>query len=145
MDKASEALDPSTLLTAVGVDLSPDILQQALTHSSYAYEQGGLDNERLEFLGDSVLGQAITAALYHQFPDLPEGELAKRRASIVSTGALADVARGIELGDYLRLGRGEELTGGREKPSLLADALEALVGAIFSIRGPRPPTMLSTA
>ena len=73
MDKASEALDPSTLLTAVGVDLSPDILQQALTHSSYAYEQGGLDNERLEFLGDSVLGQAITAALYHQFPDLPEG------------------------------------------------------------------------
>ncbi len=137
MDQASKALDTSTLLTSVGVDLSPDILQQALTHSSFAYEQGGFDNERLEFLGDSVLGQAITAALYHQFPDLPEGELAKRRASIVSTGALADVARGVKLGDYLRLGRGEELTGGREKPSLLADALEALVGAIFLDKGPQ--------
>ena len=137
IDEASEALDPSTLLTAVGVDVSPEILQQSLTHSSYAYEQGGIDNERLEFLGDAVVGQAITAALYHHYPDLPEGELAKRRASIVSTGALAEVARGISLGNYLRLGRGEELTGGREKPSLLADALEALVGAIFLDKGPQ--------
>ncbi len=137
IDEAPEALDPSTLLTAVGVDVSPEILQQSLTHSSYAYEQGGLDNERLEFLGDAVVGQAITAALYHHYPDLPEGELAKRRASIVSTGALAEVARGISLGGYLRLGRGEELTGGREKPSLLADALEALVGAIFLDKGPQ--------
>ena len=136
-NEAVEALDPSTLLTAVGITISPEILQQALTHSSYAYGQGGLDNERLEFLGDAVVGQAITAALYHQYPDLPEGELAKRRASIVSTGALADVATGISLGSYLRLGRGEELTGGREKPSLLADALEALIGAVFLDQGPQ--------
>jgi ribonuclease-3 len=137
IDETLEVSDPSALLVAVGVNLSPEILSQALTHSSYAYEQGGLDNERLEFLGDAVVGQAITAALYHHYPDLPEGELAKRRASIVSTGALADVARGIELGRYLRLGRGEELTGGREKPSLLADALEAVVGAIFLDQGPQ--------
>jgi ribonuclease-3 len=76
IDEAPEALDTSTLLTAVGVELSPEILEQSLTHSSYAYEQGGLDNERLEFLGDAVVGQAITAALYHHYPDLPEGELA---------------------------------------------------------------------
>jgi ribonuclease III len=137
MDEAPAALDPSTLLDKIGVELSGDMIAQALTHSSYAYEQGGVNNERLEFLGDAVVGQAITAALYNQFPDLPEGELAKRRASIVSTGALAEVAHGIGLGDYLRLGRGEELTGGREKPSLLADALEAVVGAIFVDKGPQ--------
>jgi ribonuclease-3 len=117
-------------------------LAQALTHSSFAYENGGSDNERLEFLGDSVLGQAITAALYRHFPDLPEGELAKRRASIVSTTALADVARTISLGDFLRLGRGEEITGGRDKPSLLADALEALIGVVFLENGPEAATGL---
>jgi ribonuclease-3 len=130
------AFDPAALWAALGVEVSPDILVRALTHSSYAYEQGGEDNERLEFLGDAVLGQTITAALYHRFPDLPEGELAKRRASIVSTMALAEVALGINLGTHLRLGRGEELTGGREKPSLLADALEALIAAVFLDKGP---------
>ena len=134
---AAGPVDPGPLVQALGIEVSPEILTQALTHSSFAYEQGGVNNERLEFLGDAVVGQAITAALYHQFPDLPEGELAKRRASIVSTGALAEVAKGMSLGSSLRLGRGEELTGGREKPSLLADALEALIGAVFLDRGPQ--------
>lgn len=129
-------LDPTLLWSALGVDVSAEVLTRALTHSSFAYEQGGLDNERLEFLGDAVLGQTITAALYHRFPDLSEGELAKRRASIVSTQALAEVAVGIDLGAYLRLGRGEELTGGRSKPSLLADALEAVIAAVFLDQGP---------
>jgi ribonuclease-3 len=137
MEEAPAPLDPSVLLLKIGVHISPDILTQALTHSSYSYENGGVNNERLEFLGDAVLGQAVTAALYREFPDLPEGELAKRRASIVSTGALADVAANLGLGDYLYLGRGEEITGGRQKPSLLADALEALVGAIFLDQGPQ--------
>jgi ribonuclease-3 len=123
-------------LEALGVEVSLEVLERALTHSSYAYEQGGLDNERFEFLGDAVLGQAITHSLYLRFPDLPEGELAKRRASIVSTSALAEVAESINLGVHLRLGRGEELTGGREKPSLLADTLEALIAAVFLDQGP---------
>lgn len=132
----SAAPDPAPLLEALGVEVSLEVLERALTHSSYAYEQGGLDNERFEFLGDAVLGQAITHSLYLRFPDLPEGELAKRRASIVSTSALAEVAESINLGVHLRLGRGEELTGGREKPSLLADTLEALIAAVFLDQGP---------
>jgi len=136
----SATLEPTPLLEALGVEVSLEILERALTHSSYAYEQGGLDNERLEFLGDAVLGQAITHALYLRFPDLPEGELAKRRASIVSTSALAEVAQSINLGAHLRLGRGEELTGGREKPSLLADTLEALIAAVFLDQGPLAAT-----
>ena len=141
-DEAHEVPPLAVLLESLGVEVGPDILVVALTHSSSAYENGGHDNERLEFLGDSVLGQAITAALYHRFPDLPEGELAKRRASIVSTTALAEVARSINLGDFLRLGRGEELTGGRDKPSLLADALEAVIGAVFLDQGPQAATAL---
>ena len=140
--KTDSVFDASPLLETLQVAVSAEGVAQALTHSSYAYENGGSDNERLEFLGDSVLGQAITAALYRQFPDLPEGELAKRRASIVSTTALADVARTISLGDFLRLGRGEEITGGRDKPSLLADALEALIGVVFLENGPEAATGL---
>ena len=135
VEKTEPVFDPSPLLEALQVEVSAESLAQALTHSSFAYENGGADNERLEFLGDAVLGQAITAALYRRFPDLPEGELAKRRASIVSTTALADIARSISLGDFLRLGRGEELTGGRDKASLLADALEALFGVVFLENG----------
>jgi ribonuclease-3 len=141
-DEAAAAFDPSPLVEALRVEVSKEMLERALTHSSFAYEQGGPDNERLEFLGDSVLGQAVTAALYRTFPDLTEGELAKRRASIVSTTALAEVAIGISLGSFLRLGRGEELTGGREKPSLLADALEAVIAAVFLDRGPVAATEL---
>jgi ribonuclease III len=142
VEKTEVVFDPSPLLEALQVEVSTESLAQALTHSSFAYENGGADNERLEFLGDAVLGQAITAALYRRFPDLPEGELAKRRASIVSTTALADIARSISLGDFLRLGKGEELTGGRDKPSLLADALEALFGVVFLEKGSSVATEL---
>src|SRR5450631_4921051 len=95
-----------------GVRLDHDLLERALTHRSFAYENGGLPtNERLEFLGDSVLGVIITDALYRTHPDLPEGRLAKLRASVVNMHALAGVGRRIGIGDQLRLGRGEELTG----------------------------------
>ncbi|MEX2441841.1 MAG: ribonuclease III domain-containing protein, partial [Pontimonas sp.] len=118
--------DWDVLRRALGVSISDEALRHALSHSSYAYENGGEDNERLEFLGDAVLGQSVTALLYRHYPDLPEGELAKRRAAIVSTHALARVATDISLGHFLLLGRGEERTDGRAKPSLLADALEAV-------------------
>ncbi|GIJ45765.1 ribonuclease 3 [Virgisporangium aliadipatigenens] len=123
------------LEAAFGVALDPKLLERALTHRSYAYENGGLPtNERLEFLGDAVLGVVITTALYHNHPDLPEGQLAKLRASVVNMRALADVARGLGpegIGPYLLLGKGEEATGGRDKASILADTLEALLGAIY--------------
>jgi ribonuclease-3 len=132
---------PSTvpLEAAFGITLEPDLLERALTHRSYAYENGGLPtNERLEFLGDSVLGVVITSALFHNHPDLPEGKLAKLRASVVNMNALAEVARGLGdagLGPYLLLGKGEETTGGRNKASILADTLEALLGAIYLEHG----------
>jgi ribonuclease-3 len=111
----------------------------ALTHRSYAYEHGGLPtNERLEFLGDSVLGLVVTDKLYRSHPDLPEGTLAKLRASVVNMTSLAGVARSLGdggIGPHLLLGRGEETTGGRQKDSILADALEALIGAIHLGRG----------
>lgn len=123
------------LLTSLDTTVSDDLLTLALTHRSYAYENGGLPtNERLEFLGDSVLGVVITERLYLSYPDRPEGELAKIRASVVNMHALADVARGLGeggLGQHLYLGRGEELTGGRDKDSILADGLESLFGAVF--------------
>src|SRR5690606_18265439 len=121
-----------SLTEKLGVEIDAELLSLALTHRSYAYEHGGIPhNERLEFLGDSVLGLAVTAMLYERFPDLPEGELAKRRAAGVSTIALADVARGTRLGAPLQLGRGEEQTGGRHNDPSLADATEALSGAAF--------------
>jgi len=116
----------------LGVQVNAELLELALTHRSYAYEHGGLPtNERLEFLGDSVLGQAVTVMLYREYPLLPEGDLAKRRASLVSTAALSEIARGIGLGEFVRLGRGETLTGGRDKSSILADTVEALIGAVY--------------
>jgi ribonuclease-3 len=124
--------DAAGLAVELGVPLGPELLQLALTHRSFAYENGGLPhNERLEFLGDSILGQAVTVMLYNENPDLDEGELAKRRASLVSSVALAEVARSIELGQYIRLGRGEELTGGHDKSSILADTVEAIIGAVY--------------
>src|SRR5215213_10114763 len=99
--------DRARLSEALGVTIDPALLQLALTHRSYAYEHGGLaHNERLEFLGDSILGQAVTVMLYRENPALDEGELAKRRASLVSSVALAEIARMIGLGAHLRLGRG---------------------------------------
>jgi ribonuclease-3 len=127
---------PTTLLeSAFGVRLDPELLELALTHRSYAYEHGGLPtNERLEFLGDSVLSVVITTSLFLEHPGLAEGKLAKLRSSVVNMRALAKVARGLGpggLGPHLLLGRGEETTGGRDKASILADTLEALLGAIY--------------
>lgn len=131
--------DRASLLKAIGVTLDADLLTLALTHRSYAYENGGLPpNERLEFLGDSVLGVVITDHLYRTHPELPEGQLAKLRASVVNMHALAGVARVLGeggLGAHILLGRGEEMTGGRDKASILADGLEALIGAVYLEHG----------
>jgi ribonuclease-3 len=124
--------DPLELMKSLEVTVEPGLLFQALTHRSYAYENGGLPtNERLEFLGDSVLGLVVTAALYRRHPELPEGQLAKLRAAVVNMRALAGVGRTLELGPYLMLGRGEEASGGRDKSSILADTVEALIGAVY--------------
>jgi len=113
-------------------DLDAELLERALTHRSFAYENGGLPtNERLEFLGDSVLGVVVTETLYRTHPDLSEGRLAKLRAAVVNARALADVGRTLSLGDYVRLGRGEESTGGRDKASILSDTVEAVIGAVY--------------
>ncbi|BDZ46330.1 ribonuclease 3 [Naasia aerilata] len=127
-----EAADRGVLLERLAVDVDPQLLELALTHRSYAYEHGGLPhNERLEFLGDAILGKAVTVKLYRDNPKLDEGDLAKRRASLVSSIALAEIARSLNLGAFLRLGRGEERTGGRDKSSILADAVEAVIGAVY--------------
>ena len=135
----SPPIAADALEAAFGVPIDPVLLDRALTHRSYAYENGGLPtNERLEFLGDAVLGLVITASLYHNHPELAEGQLAKLRASVVNMRALADVARSLGpsgLGRYLLLGKGEEATGGRDKASILADTLEALLGAIYLQHG----------
>ncbi|MDH6237520.1 ribonuclease III [Cryobacterium sp. CG_9.6] len=126
----------SSLVATLGVAVSADLLELALTHRSFAYENGAIPtNERLEFLGDSILGQAVTVMLYRTYPHLDEGHLAKRRASLVSTVALAEIARGLGLGEYVRLGKGEILTGGHDKSSILADTVEALIGAVYLDRG----------
>jgi ribonuclease-3 len=129
----------SSLLDALGVDLPDELLTLALTHRSYAYEHGGLPtNERLEFLGDAVLGLTITDELFHRHPDRSEGDLAKLRASVVNTQALAEVARNLTdegLGAHLLLGRGEVNTGGADKSSILADSMESLLGAIYLHHG----------
>lgn len=111
--------------------LEPELLERALTHRSYAYENGGLPtNERLEFLGDSVLGVVVTETLYRTHPDLSEGRLAKLRAAVVNARALAEVGREIGLGEHVKLGRGEQATGGRNKASILSDTVEAVLGAV---------------
>jgi ribonuclease-3 len=134
-----KAADPAELAAELGVEMDPELFRRALTHRSYAYENGDLPhNERLEFLGDSVLGVVITETLYLNHPELPEGKLAKLRASVVNMRALAEVARSIGadgIGKYLLLGRGEDATGGRDKPSILADTLEAILGAIHLQHG----------
>ncbi|WP_123023831.1 ribonuclease III [Mycolicibacterium stellerae] len=131
--------DRAALVEALGIELPDELLTMALTHRSYSYENGGLPtNERLEFLGDAVLGLTITEELYHRHPDRSEGDLAKLRASIVNTQALADVGRGLTddgLGTYLLLGKGEENSGGAGKSSILADGVESLLGAIYLEHG----------
>ena len=129
--RAADA-DIAVLLSKLQVQVSDDLLDRALMHRSFAYENGGLPtNERLEFLGDSVLGLIVTDTLFRKHPDLPEGNLAKLRAAVVNSRALASVARGVRLGSYVRLGKGEESTGGRDKSSILADTLEAVIGAVY--------------
>jgi ribonuclease III len=135
---AGSATPPSVahLRARLGLAVDLELLERALTHRSYAYEHGGLPtNERLEFLGDSVLGLVVTDALFHRHPDLTEGQLAKLRAAVVNMRALAQVGRTLELGRYVRLGRGEEATGGRDKSSILADTVEALIGAVYLDNG----------
>ncbi|WP_373426268.1 ribonuclease III [Agromyces albus] len=125
------------------IAVDPELLLLALTHRSFAYENGGIPtNERLEFLGDSILGQAVTVKLFRDHPDLEEGELAKRRASLVSSAALAEVGRSIGLGPFIRLGRGETMTGGADKPSILADTVEAIIGAVYLDAGGDAATAL---
>jgi ribonuclease-3 len=119
------------------------LLETSLTHRSYAFEQGATTtNERLEFLGDAVLGVVITDIAFQSFPHLPEGELAKLRAAVVNMTTLAEVARELELGDAILLGKGEELSGGRRKASILADAFEAVLGAAYLDRGLKTATEL---
>jgi ribonuclease III len=131
--EASPLPAPEALDAALGIRFRDGELREtALTHRSYAFEHD-LDatNERLEFLGDSVLGLVVTDMAFAAFPTMPEGELAKLRAAIVNAQALAEVARSLDLGSLVRLGKGEEQSGGRDKASILADALEAVFGAVY--------------
>jgi ribonuclease-3 len=115
-----------------------EYVNQALTHPTYVFEnknRGLKHNQRLEFLGDAVLGLAVGDFLFHEYPNHPEGDLTKMRAAVVCEASLADQARGLGLGRYLLLGRGEELNGGRERTSILADAFEAVIGAIYLTAG----------
>ncbi len=128
--------DVQQLLERWGVPIDPELLVLALTHRSFANEQGGIpNNERLEFLGDSVLSIIITDDLFTRFPELPESGLSKRRASIVSQTPLAEAAQQLGLGEYVLLGVGERKTGGMRKPSILSDTFEALIGATYLSRG----------
>jgi ribonuclease-3 len=119
------------LLGRLGAEISPELLKLALTHSSYAYENGGSDNERLEFLGDSILGYLVATHIFKLHSGLSEGEMTKLKNGVVSAQALAVAANRIDLGKYLFLGKGEEQTEGRRKENILADAFEALIGAAY--------------
>ena len=129
--------DLAGLRAALGVpDVDPDALRAAVTHRSYAFEHpGSTDGERLELLGDAVVGLAVTRRLLAADPAADEGLLSRRRSAVVNGGALAAAARAIDLGHHLRLGRGEAASGGAGKDSLLADAFEAVVGAVFASCG----------
>ncbi|WP_291313071.1 ribonuclease III [Corynebacterium sp. UBA2622] len=135
-EAAFAAVDHGPLLETLGVDLEADLLRLALTHRSFANEHDQLpNNERLEFVGDAVLGLSVANELFQRYPSRPESDLSPMRARVVSRYALADVARGIGLGEHILLGRGEEVTGGRDKDSILADTTEAVLGAIYRQHG----------
>ena len=124
------------LLHELGILVDPSLMDLAFTHRSWAYENGrGATNERLEFLGDSVLGFIVTEHIYRTYPERPEGQLAKVRAAVVSGHTLAQVARGLEIGTEMKLGRGEIATHGEAKESILADAMEAVIGAVHLTGG----------
>ncbi|WP_459611480.1 ribonuclease III [Corynebacterium urogenitale] len=128
--------DHAPLLEAWGVELSDDILRLALTHRSFSNENGNLpNNERLEFLGDAVLGLSVAEQLYREFPERSESDISKMRAGVVNMYALAEVARELGMGPYILLGRGEMRTGGDDKHSILADTVEAILGAIYLEHG----------
>jgi ribonuclease-3 len=128
--------EPTALLEKLGVHQDPQLIVRSLTHPSFAHEAGGIPtNERLEFLGDTVLGLVVTEALYRRHPDQSEGELAKMRAATVSQRALAAVARRLDLGRYILLGKGEMGTRGFDKDSILSDTVEALIGAAYLSHG----------
>jgi ribonuclease-3 len=144
---ASGGVDPSLdarLQLALGHTFAdPSLLDRALTHRSFCSEQGiAHSNERLEFLGDSVLGFVVTTFVFDEYPALPEGELAKLRASVVSAETLAAIANELDLGSALRLGKGEDASGGRAKPSILADAMEAVIAAVYLDGGLEPARRL---
>ena len=124
----------TTLEEKLGYEFrDPALLENALTHSSCANESRGRrqSNERLEFLGDSILGMVVADHLYRNHPDLPEGELTRTRAALVCEDSLVEVAEALHLGEYLHLGKGEEAGGGRERPSIIADAVEAVLAAVY--------------
>ena len=121
---------------SLGVEIEPQLLELALTHRSFSYENGrGPNNERLEFLGDAILGFLVTAHIHDHFSNLDEGELTKLKNAVVSAPALAEAATALDLGSHLLLGKGEIQTGGREKQNLLADCFEAVLGAAFVSKG----------
>ncbi len=131
--------DVEVLLGRLGLPIDPELLVLSLTHRSFAHEAGGIPtNERLEFLGDTVLGLVVTERLYRNNAGTPEGDLARMRAAVVSQRALAGVARALDLGEFILLGRGELVTGGRDKDSILSDTLEALIGAAYLCNGLEP-------
>ncbi|MDO5750950.1 MAG: ribonuclease III [Rothia sp. (in: high G+C Gram-positive bacteria)] len=128
--------DARELQKRLGVDIDAETFLLSLTHRSYAFEHGEIaHNERLEFVGDSVLSLAIAEEVYRRFPELPEGELVRLHHAVVSTVALAKIARTLHLGDYILLGKGERMTGGANKDSILADTMEAIFGAVYLTLG----------
>lgn len=134
--QAFAATDHSVLFEGLGATISDETLKIALTHRSFSHENGNVEhNERLEFLGDAVLGLAVAEDLYSRFPDRTEADISRMRAGVVNMYALADVARLLGLGEHLILGKGEEMSGGRDKNSLLADTTEALLGSIYLEHG----------
>jgi ribonuclease III len=132
-------MDLSVLEKSVGITIrNKRLFQQAFTHTSYVHEQkknSKLDNERLEFLGDAVLELVVSDYLFHRFPEMNEGKLTRTRARVVCEASLANFAKELNLGSFVRLGKGEEITGGRLRPSLLADVFEAFIGALFLDQG----------
>jgi ribonuclease-3 len=141
--RVDPSLDARLQLALGWTFVNPALLERALTHRSYCSEHGIEEsNERLEFLGDSVLGFVVTTYVYEQFPTLPEGELAKLRAAVVSAEALAEIANELDLGPSLLLGKGEDASGGRAKPSILSDAMEAVIAAVYLDGGIEPASRL---
>ena len=129
----------ATLIQRLGISIEAELLELALTHSSYAYENGKIpNNERLEFLGDSVLGFVVTGHVYSENPEMDEGSLSRLRSATVSAKTLAIAANQIGLGEFIRLGKGELSTGGQTKTNILADTFEAIIGAAYLSGGLAP-------